>query len=210
MPQRGDGLGAGYAPQPQRHQLRESGMTQPAIAAGCRSPAASRRRNRSIGMADLAQWLNSLPLSLAMRRIAWLFPLLQTVHILSIGMMLSSVIMVSLRLWGVSRAQAIAALGHRYMPWIWTSLVVVTVTGIALIVGNPRSLRDPALQVKLWLMLPAIATTLVLAVALRGEALWQKKPGVRGMMSLAAAATLVLWLGVTFAGRGRWMLNFIG
>ena len=27
---------------------------------------------------------------------------------------------------------------------------------------------------------------------------------------LQAAATLVLWLGVTFAGRGRWMLNLIG
>jgi uncharacterized membrane protein len=161
-------------------------------------------------MADLAQWLTSLPLSLAMRRMAWLFPLLQTVHILSIGLMLSSVIMISLRLWGVSRTQAIAALGHRYMPWIWTSLVVVTVTGVALIVGNPRSLRDPALQVKLWLMVPAIATTLVLAIAMRGEALWQKNPRARGMMSLAAAATLALWLGVTFAGRGRWIVNLIG
>jgi hypothetical protein len=178
--------------------------------AGLSQPGGATAQQGASGMADLAQWLTSLPLSLMMRRTAWLFPLLQTVHILSIGMMLSSVIMISLRLWGVSRAQAIAALGHRHMPWIWTSLVVVTVTGIALIVGNPRSLRDPTLQVKLWLMVPAIATTLVLAVALRGEALWQKNPSVRGMMSLAAAATLVLWLGVTFAGRGRWIVNLIG
>jgi hypothetical protein len=162
------------------------------------------------GMADLAQWLTGLPLSLAMRRIAWLFPLLQTIHILAIGMMLSSAIMISLRLWGVSRAQAIAACGHRYMPWIWTSLVVLTVTGVVLIVGNPRTLRDPALQVKLWLMVPAVATTLILAVAMRGEALWEKNRSVRGMMSLAAAATLVLWLGVTLAGRGRWIANLIG
>jgi hypothetical protein len=161
-------------------------------------------------MADLAQWLTGLPLSLVMRRIGWLFPLLQTIHILAIGMMLSSAIMISLRLWGVSRAQAIAACGHRYMPWIWMSLVVLTVTGVVLVVGNPRTLRDPALQVKLWLMVPAIATTLILAVAMRGEALWEKKPGARGMMSLAAAATLVLWLGVTLAGRGRWIANLIG
>jgi uncharacterized membrane protein len=118
--------------------------------------------------------------------------------------------MISLRLWGVSRAQAVAACGHRYMPWIWASLVVVTVTGVVLVVGNPRTLRDPALQVKLWLMVPAIATTLILAVAMRGEALWEKRPGARGMMSLAATATLVLWLGVTLAGRGRWIANLIG
>jgi hypothetical protein len=96
------------------------------------------------------------------------------------------------------------------MPWIWASLVVVTVTGVVLVVGNPRTLRDPALQVKLWLMVPAIATTLILAVAMRGQALWEKRPGARGMMSLAATATLVLWLGVTLAGRGRWIANLIG
>jgi hypothetical protein len=161
-------------------------------------------------MADLAQWFASLPLSVAMRRIGWVFPLLQTVHILAIGMMLSSVVMISLRLWGVSRTQTIAARGHRYLPWIWTSLVVLTVTGIVLAIGNPRSLRDPALQVKLWLMVPAIAATLILAVAMRGEALWEKNTRARGMAGLAATATLLLWLGVTLAGRGRWMANLIG
>jgi hypothetical protein len=161
-------------------------------------------------MADLAQWFASLPLSVAMRRIGWVFPLLQTVHILAIGMMLSSVVMISLRLWGVSRTQTIAARGHRYLPWIWTSLVVLTVTGVALAVGNPRTLRDPALQVKLWMMVPAIAATLILAVAMRGEALWEKNTRARGMAGLAATATLLLWLGVTLAGRGRWMANLIG
>jgi hypothetical protein len=161
-------------------------------------------------MADLAQWFASLPLSVAMRRIGWVFPLLQTVHILAIGMMLSSVVMISLRLWGVSRTQTIAARGHRYLPWIWTSLVVLTVTGIVLAIGNPRSLRDPALQVKLWMMVPAIAATLILAVAMRGEAWWEKNTRARGMAGLAATATLLLWLGVTLAGRGRWMANLIG
>jgi hypothetical protein len=161
-------------------------------------------------MADLAQWLTALPLSAAMRRIGWLFPLLQTIHILAIGMMLSSVVMISLRLWGASRTQPIAACGQRYMPWIWASLVVLIVTGVALAIGNPRSLRDPALVVKLWLMVPAIATTLILAAAMRGKALWEKNSAARGMMGLAATATLVLWLGVTFAGRGRWIFNLIG
>ena len=30
------------------------------------------------------------------------------------------------------------------------------------------------------------------------------------MMSVAATATLVLWFGVTLAGRGRWIFNFMG
>jgi hypothetical protein len=161
-------------------------------------------------MADLAQWLAGLPLGVAMRRIAGVFPLLQTLHILATGLVLSSAIMIALRLWGVSRTQSVAARGHRYLPWIWWSLVVLAMTGAALIIGNPRSLRDPALPAKLWMMVPAIATTLVLAFAMRGEGRWEKNPRTRGMMRVAAAATLVLWLGVTFAGRGRWIFNFIG
>jgi hypothetical protein len=160
-------------------------------------------------MADLAQWLTGLPLGVAMRRLHWLFPLLQTLHVLAIAMMLSSQIMISLRLWRVSNTQNIVARGHRYLPWIWWSLVVLSVTGVALIIGNPRSLRDPALAVKLWLMMPATAVTLVLALMMRGGDRVEKRAGDRLTTSLATA-TLVLWFGVTFLGRGRWIFNLLG
>ncbi len=81
---------------------------------------------------------DGLPLGLAMRRLGWLFPLLQTIHILATGMLLSSAIMISLRLWGVSHAQTIDGGGERYLPWMWGALVVLTLTGTALIVGNPE------------------------------------------------------------------------
>ena len=161
-------------------------------------------------MADLAQWLNGLPLGVMMRRLHWLFPLLQTLHILATGLVMSAAIMISLRLWRVSKTQSIAARGHRYLPWIWWSLVVLTLTGAALIVGNPRTLRDPALPAKLWMTAAATAVTVVLALMMwRGDR-FEKRAGGRLAMSIAAAATLMLWLGITFLGRGRWIFNFIG
>jgi hypothetical protein len=84
------------------------------------------------------------------------------------------------------------------------------VTGAALIIGNPRTLRDPALPVKLWLMVPATAGTLALALMMRVGDGFEKRAGGRLTMGLAATATLALWLGVTFLGRGRWIFNFIG
>jgi hypothetical protein len=161
-------------------------------------------------MADLAQWLTSLPLGVVMRRYGWLFPLLQTLHILATATLMSSSIMISLRLWRVSKTQSIAARAHRYLPWIWWSLVLLTLTGVALIIGNPRSLRDPALPAKLWLMVPATAVTLVLALMMWGGDKFEKRAGGHLAISVAAAATLMLWLGVTFLGRGRWIFNFLG
>jgi cytochrome bd-type quinol oxidase subunit 2 len=161
-------------------------------------------------MAALAQWLTGLPLGIAMRRLPWLFPLLQTLHVLAIGMMLSSLIMILLRLWRVSKTQGIAARGHRYLPWIWWSLVVLVVTGVALVIGNPRSSRDPALAAKLLLMVPATVVTLVLALMMRAGDRLDERANGRMTMSVAATATLVLWLGVTFLGRGRWIFNVLG
>jgi hypothetical protein len=160
-------------------------------------------------MADLAQWLTGLPLGVMMRRLHWLFPLLQTLHILATGLVMSAAIMISMRLWRVSKTQSITARAHRYLPWLWLSLVVLTLTGAALIIGNPRSLRDPALAAKLWLMVPATAVTIVLALMMRGGDRFEKRAGGHLAMSATAAATLILWLGVTFLGRGRWIFNFL-
>lgn len=158
-------------------------------------------------MADLAQWLAALPLGAAIRRLTWAIPLLQTLHILSTSMVLSSLIMVSLRLWRSSVPGTVRARGRRYLPWVWGSLIVLVITGAGLIAGNPRSVRDPALIAKLWLMLPAGALTLVLALMTR--AALEKGGGGRLMMGTAAAGTLTLWFAVTLLGRGRWIFNFL-
>src|SRR6266446_1814753 len=101
-------------------------------------------------MVDLVAWLNSLPLSLTVRRTLWVIPLMSTIHILAIGTILSSVIMIDLRIWGVSRSQTLVQSAQRFAPWIWASMVLLTVTGIVLILGQPRrTLLDPTFQVKM-------------------------------------------------------------
>src|SRR5713101_8367745 len=104
-------------------------------------------------MLELVSWLNSLPLSLTVRRTLWVIPLMQTIHILAIGMVLSSVIMMDLRVWGISLSQTLVQSAHRFAPWIWAAMVLLTVTGIVLVIGQPRrTLLDPTFQVKMLLM----------------------------------------------------------
>jgi hypothetical protein len=157
-------------------------------------------------MAELSQWIGSLPISLAMRRITWLIPLLQTLHILSIGIVLSGVVMIDLRIWGMARSETAVAPWRGFLPWIWTALAVATLTGIALMFGAPRSWRDAAFMAKLILMGLAMLATLALPLLLRRI----DRGGGRGTAGVFAAATLVLWLGVTLAGRGRWIAAMLG
>jgi hypothetical protein len=158
-------------------------------------------------MVELATWLASLPFSRALRQLNWLVPWLQIIHILANGIILSAVVMIDLRIWGVSRSQASVAMARRFAPWIWTGLAVLTVSGILLILYSPRrQLVDVTFQVKMVVMGVAIAATLALLLAMRPrrDAL-PDGPGRHRLATLLGTLALVLWVGVTFAGRGRWI-----
>jgi hypothetical protein len=157
-------------------------------------------------MIELAAWLASLPFSQALRKLNWLVPWLQIIHILANGLLLAAVVMIDMRIWGISRAQATSAGARRFQSWVWVGLVLLTVSGILLILYAPRRLlTDPTFQVKMVIMGLAMAATVVLQLILRPAG---APPGGRVADKFAgvlATVTLVLWVGVTFAGRGRWL-----
>jgi len=159
-------------------------------------------------MAELSQWVGSLPISLAMRRIIWLVPTLQTLHVLSTGIVLSSVIMIDLRIWGTSRSGTAIARSERFIPWMWSALAVATLTGIALMFGAPRSWRDGVFVAKLYMMAGATLATVALPIMLRRNECGGKDAGVPAQ--LVGIAALALWLGATLAGRGRWIAGALG
>ena len=164
-------------------------------------------------MAELSLWVGSLPISAAMRRITWLVPMMQTLHILANGLVLSAIIMIDLRVWRRSGAEPLADRVRRLLPWLWGALGVLTATGLVLVLGTPRrTLLDPTFQVKMLIMAVAIVATLALTAMLRRLAPERVSAGrMTGILaSVAGAATLLLWLGATIAGRGRWIANVIG
>jgi hypothetical protein len=161
-------------------------------------------------MIAFVQWLQGSPWSLAVRQISWLIPLMQVLHILANGLVLAAVVMIGLRAWrrdGGSRAEPLGDRLRRHLPWLWAAMGVLTATGLVLILSTPRrTLLDKTFQVKMLIMAVAIAATLVLAAMLRRAS----PDGAGRIAGTLAAATLLLWLSVTLAGRGRWIGNFIG
>jgi hypothetical protein len=152
-------------------------------------------------MGGFAQWLSSTTLSLRVQEILWLIPLLQTVHILAIAMVLSAVMMVDLRILGFPRTTTMAETVHRFMPWLWTGLGLLLVSGSILIIGEPRRTLDnnPAFVIKLVLIVTAVALTLGLLHPLRR----MSGQGARGtrLVSTLAIVSLTLWCGIAVAGR---------
>ncbi len=154
-------------------------------------------------MLALAQWLSATPLSLALRELDWLVPLLQTVHILAIAMVVSSVFLIDVRLLDFTRSQSITETARRFMPWIWTGLAILAVSGAALITVEPmRALPNPAFQIKMALLFVAIAATWLFQISLRGDAVfWQSAGSRRSMATVLAVSAFLLWCAIVGAGR---------
>jgi hypothetical protein len=155
-------------------------------------------------MQALAQWLGSTQISHTIQRAIWLVALLQAIHILAIAMVLSSVAMVELRILGVTRSQSIADTAHRFMPWIWTGLAVLALSGATLIIAEPKRTLDNnlAFDIKMLMLAAAIAVTLGFQASLsRNLALWEDRPQKRKLLSAFAVFTFVLWCAIAFAGR---------
>ena len=92
---------------------------------------------------------------------------------------------------------------------MWVALLVATVTGIGLMFGAPRSFRDTAFVAKLYMMAAALVTTFSLPFLLHWNSGGNQK-NARALVTVVGTLTLLLWLGATFAGRGRWVAGLLG
>jgi hypothetical protein len=149
-------------------------------------------------------WLSETPLSDFIQNVTWIIPLVQTIHILCVSIVLSSVGMLDLRLLGVAgKRVTISGMAARFMPWIWASLVVLLISGVILIVGEPaRDLPNSAFQLKMALLISVIVVTLVFQHTVRRNAnFWDLSPAHRHSAKVTAGVSMALWVAIAVCGR---------
>ena len=154
-------------------------------------------------MQQFAKWLEVTPLSLIIQNLLWVIPTVQTVHILAIAVVISSVGMIVLRIFGRSDSDSpLSYSAKRFVPWIWAALGVLVLSGSIMVIGEPvRSLPNPAFQLKMGMLLVAIGMTIVFQTAV-GRMVTDVTPvKLHWRLRFVAFATLCLWLAIIIAGR---------
>jgi uncharacterized membrane protein SirB2 len=153
---------------------------------------------------EFARALQASALSIAIQSHTWLTPLLQSIHILMIGVVFVSVLMLCLRILGRVRTdESFDQVWRRFAPWMWSGLVVMTVTGVILIIGEPvREFTAMSFWLKMLLLAIAVATSVTFGrrfrpVARSADPSLEFSSGARS----AAIVTVVVWLVIIFLGR---------
>jgi hypothetical protein len=150
---------------------------------------------------QLAGWVAATPLAAAMRAHAWLYPVVETVHILGFVLLVGAVAMFDLRVLGCARSLPLRALAGHLLPWSMGSLLLVVPTGLLLLCAQPADmLANPVFLLKLALVMAAGLN----AFAFHAGHWWRTAgpdapvaPGAR----LHAALSLLLWVAVITSGR---------
>lgn len=139
--------------------------------------------------------LEATALAEAIRRSVWAYPLLETVHIASIGALVGSVLLLELRVFGLGREIGVVPLARLVLRTALAGFACAVASGSLLFVSAATQVAaNPAFQTKLVLILIAGLNAVV----------FHARGGLRGRDALArlqAAASLLLWLSVLAAGR---------
>jgi Family of unknown function (DUF6644) len=151
-------------------------------------------------------WLTTTALSNAFQDSTWFVPTVQTVHILSVAILLTTVFVVSLRLIGLPAGrQPLAELIRSSLQPIWMSLTVLLLTGILLIITEPaRELLNWVFRVKM--VLVCVLAILVWLLQKRNlRAASGADSSLEGGFTARVMGLVLLLVGTALVTAGRWI-----
>lgn len=148
-------------------------------------------------------WIYASPLSTAIRDLSWVVPTVQSVHILAIAVIFGAAVISDLRLAGVlATDEPSRGVIRRYYPWMRAALIVLLLTGLVMIIGEPDRVL---VNTTFWLKMCLVVAAFTLAWSVRRPLLRpfapaqdeDEKPSVKAVAWLSIA----LWCVVIFCGR---------
>ena len=147
--------------------------------------------------------IESSGLGRMMRESLWAYPTVETLHIIGLATIYGSVLVVDLRLLGLSRKVSVANLARHALPWTVGAFGLVLVTGLMMFTAHTQDfLGNRVFMLKMALILTAgINAALLHTGSLRTVGAWDVGVPPPARVRVAAAASIVLWTSIIACGR---------
>jgi len=151
--------------------------------------------------------LEASGLGQAMRQWLWLYPAVEIVHIVGIGLLFGSIVVFDLRLLGFSRNISVKRLASHVLPWSAGSFLLIVPSGLLMFIAHASEfIESEVFVIKMLLILAAgVNAGLFHTVTFRTADVWDAEemrklpppPSAR----LAGGLSLLIWLSVIACGR---------
>lgn len=146
------------------------------------------------------EWCEASWIGNTIRQSSWLFPVIESVHLLGLCVLGGAVLVVDLRMLGVGLRQPIAEVSRDARPWLIGALVVMLTTGTALFLSE--SIKCYYNQ-SFWVKMTTLPIALLFTFTLHRRV--AKAGGLNPTVRTRAVALISLTLWFTVAAAGRWI-----
>lgn len=146
------------------------------------------------------QWCYQTPVGEGIRNSTWLFPIIEAIHLLGLGLTAGAVLLVDLRLLNVGLTkQPPAQLWAAARPWLIGGVTIMFASGIPLFMSESIKCFY---SFPFWVKMTSLFLVLVFTFTfLRRMTQTGASFGRPLAARLAAVISLVLWFGVAWGGR---------
>ena len=156
-------------------------------------------------MKEFANWLSLTSISvLIQRNEKWVIPTIQSIHIVGIGIVLTCVLMMTLRVLGIAGTdRTVLQTLRRFGPWLTGALLLLLATGLALVIGEPeRELLAFSFWLKMLLVACGAGLSWWFQHSVRADVqVWESILVHRALVRTLAAAAVLIWIAIIFLGR---------
>jgi hypothetical protein len=156
-----------------------------------------------VPLRNLCRDLQDLGFATSIRESDWLFPTIETVHVLALVLVVGSIMMVDLRLLGVAyRRRSVSALTAEVLPWTWSAFAVAVVAGSLMFSSKAAIYYDSvAFRIKMaCLVLAGLNMLCFHWFTYPHVAAWDHGRIPRAA-KIAGAISLLLWIAIVASGR---------
>ncbi len=148
--------------------------------------------------------LQQVDLAVAMRESVWLYPAVETAHILGFIVLVGAVAMFDLRVLGISKRIPVRLLARHLLPWSLASLAVILPAGFSMFLADAVALvANRAFVLKMLLLVCAGANAVAFHLGpFRNADLWDSNVPAPRSARVHAVVSLLLWGSIVTCGRG--------
>jgi len=153
---------------------------------------------------DICRYLEATSISVGIRESTWTYPVIESVHVLSLTLFMGLLLLWDLRLLGVSmRGFAVSRIWARLFPWIGVGAVLMIVSGLLLFWSDPvRFYGNVFFRIKFIGLVLALLNALAFHFGIeRRLPDWDTALAPPRAARFAGAASLFLWTLIIVAGR---------
>ena len=158
----------------------------------------------SLLLVAMWEWLARPAITEMIIESVWLYPIVQSLHVLSITVFLGLNVMLDLRLLGVTlRRVPVSEMLADALPWTTPAAFLTLGTGMILFIAEPdRFLSNPFFVVKLVALGLAVLNLVIFHAAIYARVSgWNNDAGPPFAARMSAAISLMLWATILVASR---------